>query len=207
MDRNTHTPRVLREKYSFNSKIISLSTIKKLLITNTKPNFETINLEYFKSYPGTKSMFEKYAYYLHFLIMFKTSVEVDQFLQQHYSEYGSYATKIFVNYPLVSFFARNIVTPLICCALWTNDPEMARVLFSWGADFSMIDVNGKYAEELYGSPYINHLHDFIGQQIDSYGFRVKREFVDIAHEILYLASDRKPPQNWVFPNMKLSINS
>ena len=89
--------------------------------------------------------------------MFSTPKNVHSLLLEHDSLYGAYATQMLINYPFVCSISKNIITPLMCAALWSNDPQMARVLSYWGADFSQMDVNGKYAEEKYASYYVNHL--------------------------------------------------
>ena len=83
---------------------------------------------------------------------------------------------------------------------WTNNPDIARVLYQWGADFSLMDINRKYPEETYGGPYYNHLVDYIGQGCFVIGYRTKKDFVDVAYEILYLAGERKPPDGWMLPS-------
>ena len=69
-----------------------------------------------------------------------------------------------------------------------------------------MDLNRKYPEETYGGPYYNHLVDYIGQGCFVIGYRSKRDFVDVAHEILYLAGERKPPDGWMPPNKNGSIS-
>ena len=192
--------RLRRERLMIDEQIIRLSDAKKILITRTVPNFEKVNLNYFMNHRGTKNYYEKHTYFLHFLIIFKTPREIDYFLTEHTKKYGEYATKMLVNFPIISPIANNVVTALMCCAHWTNDPEIARVLYQWGADFSLLDVNRKYPEETYGGPYYNHLVDYIGQGIFVLGYRSKNDFADIAHEIMYLAGERQPPDAWCFPN-------
>ena len=191
--------RLRRERILVDEQIIRLSNVKKYLITRTVPNFEKINLNYFMNHPGTKNYYEKHVYYLHFLIMFKEPKEVDYFLSEYTKKYGEYTTKMLVNFPLISPTANNVVTSIMCCAHWTNNPEMVRVLYQWGADLSLMDINRKYPEETYGGPYYNHLVDYIGQGCYVIGYRSKSDFVDVAHEILYLSGERRPPENWVQP--------
>lgn len=192
--------RIRRERVMVDEQIVRLSAVKKYLITRTVPNFEKLNFSYFMSNPTTKNYYEKHVYYLHFLIMFKEPKEVDNFLNDYTKKYGEYTTKMLINFPLISQTANNVVTALMCCAHWTNNPEMARVLYQWGADFSLMDINRKYPEETYGGPYYNHLVDYVGQGCYVLGYRSKNDFVDIAHEILYLSGERKPPDRWIIPN-------
>lgn len=192
--------RLRRERIMVDEHIVKLSSVKKYLITRTVPNFEQINLSYFISNSTTKNYYEKHVYYLHFLIIFKEPRDVDFFLTEHTKKYGEYTTKMLINFPLISQTANNVVTALMCCAHWTNNPDMARVLYQWGADFSLMDINRKYPEETYGGPYYNHLVDYVGQGCYVLGYRSKNDFVDVAHEILYLSGERKPPDGWIIPN-------
>lgn len=192
--------RIRRERIMVDEQVIRLYNVKKYLVTRTTPSFEKINLTYFLNHPSTKNYYEKHVYYLHFLIIFKEPRDVEYFLNEHTKKYGEYATKMLVNFPLISPTANNVVTALMCCAHWTNTPDMARILYQWGADFSLMDLNRKYPEETYGGPYYNHLVDYIGQGCFVIGYRSKRDFVDVAHEILYLAGERKPPDGWMPPN-------
>jgi hypothetical protein len=194
-----YNTRILRENASFNDKVNRLTDVKMTLIKYTYTNFDTIDRNYFLTHKSTKNLYEKNSYYLHFLIMFKKPMDVHNFLNEHRMEFGDYATKIFINYPLVNFIAHNIVTPLMCSAHWSNDPDMIRVLYAWGADLSIIDVFGKYPEEQYGGPYYNHLYPYIGQTIETLGFRSNKEFIYVIQECSFLSGDRAPPQNWKAP--------
>lgn len=201
MSIRSESSRNIRENNSFNNRVMSLDTVKDVLLKNTYDRGIELTYHYFINHPGIPEKHERYSYYLHYLIMFSNPQSVHNFIKEHHIQYGDYATRMFVNFPIISAINKNIITPLICAAQWSNDPQMARILYHWGADFSQIDVNGKYSEEKYGSYYVNHLNHIMAPDYFIIGIRTGREFIDIIKEIHYLAREIKPPTNWTFPSM------
>jgi hypothetical protein len=191
--------RLQRENNTFNNSVIDLDDVKQILIQNTLDTGGKFTLTYFIENNFTTNLYEKYAYYLHSLIIFDTHDSVHKFLKYHFNNYGQYATELFVNYPLVSMIDKNIITPLMCAMLWTNNPQMIRVLYYWGADVSLHDVNGKYPEEKYGSYYVNHLNPFIGRDHFILGIRNNHNFLLVNSELRYIAENDPPPLNWKPP--------
>lgn len=191
--------RIIRETHNFNNRVLRLEEVKQTLLKDTERAGIQLNYQYFINHPSILNNFEGNSYYLHYLIMFSTARSVSSFLKEHHTKYGEYATRLFVNYPLVSVIEKNVVTPIACAALWCNDPEMARVLYYWGADLSAVDVNGKYVEEKYGSYYFNHMNHLIAPGYFCLGLRSAREFSFIATELTYLAAEKFPPNHWVNP--------
>jgi len=188
--------RIMREKQMINNRVISLSEVKRCLTVDTK----TDSSKFFFNQTFSKNLFEKFSYYLHYIIMVKFPKDLSIFLENHYKSYGQYATEIFVNYPLVCMADKNIVTPLMCASMWTNDPVMVRILYQWGADFSLTDVNGRYPEEKYGTYYINHLNHIISHNNFILGIRNHKDFTNIITEIKYITGESKPPSNWRLPS-------
>jgi hypothetical protein len=193
--------RLYREGYYFSPNLYHLHVVKDIFLKNLGYNFRDINQNFFLHNNNTKNIFEKNAYYLHFLIIFKTPEEVNKFLKKHLDDYGAYATKMFVNYPLVCLIDKNIITPLMCCMLWCNNRNMIRELYAWGADISIGDINGRYPEELYGpfSNYTNHLSSYIAHKILFFGFRVQGDFKNVIEEMLFLSDKKETPLNWKKP--------
>lgn len=191
--------RIQRESNIYRNRVIGLSEAKAIMVENIPNQDINLPVAYFLDHPFSQNLFEKYAYYLHFLIMFKSPSEVSSFLNQHYSLYGPYASKMFINFPIISIINGNIITPLMCAALWSCDPEMVRALCYWGADFSISDVHAKYPEEKYGTYYVNHINHLIAPNIFIIGMRVAKEFRDIIREIHYISQEVMPPQGWRHP--------
>jgi hypothetical protein len=189
--------RIARENYS--SYSYNLYDAKEIIKKYTKYNFDLIDKTFFLTFKGTKNIYEKNCYYLHFLIMFKQPSDVHNFLNEHKNEFGSYATKMFINFPLLNHSIHNIITPVICAITWSNNPELIRLLYQWGADFSLTDLNGKYFEEIQEKYYINHLNAYIGSNIFVLGMRRPSDFSAILNEVYYLVGKKQSPLNWSFP--------
>ena len=195
------TTRQIRENSSFNNRIMFLDDVKKVLLNDTYHKGIELTYYYFINHPGIPEKYERYSYYLHYLIMFSTPQSVHNFIKEHHIQHGDYATRMFVNFPLVSICDNNIMTPLMCAAAWCNEPQMVRNLYHWGADFSQIDVNGKYSEEKYGTYYVNHLNHLLAPNYFIIGLRSARDFIDTIQEIRCLAGEIKPPIGWMYPSM------
>lgn len=198
-------PRILREKYHFTPNIIKLQDVKNYFYLHSQIPIEQIGEKYFTDRKCSKILHEKLCYYLHFLIMFKTTLEINKFLENHTSIYGSYATKMLVNYPLVNLYDKNIITPLMCCMLWSDNIDILRCLYSWGIDVSQFDVYGRYSEELYShiSYYTNHMSDYLCPKTIFLGIRLKKDFMHMAYELYYLGEESKYPNNWTRPIRKI----
>ena len=193
------TQRMLRENNTFNNRIVRLDQVKEMMLRDTyNVGIELTYYYFMNSLPGFNK-YEKQTHYLHYLIMFSTPQNLNHFLNEQYHKYGEYATKIFVNYPLVSFADHNIITPIMCAMLWSNNPDILRILYYWGGDLSQIDVHGKYPEEKYGSFYVNHMNHLIAPNLFIMGLRCARDFNFIVRELQYLAGEKEPPPEWHNP--------
>ena len=193
--------REARESHCFNSRVIYLEDVKNILLTDTHNKGIELTYNYFMNHPSLLYKHEKFTTYLHYLIMFSTPKNVHNILLEHDSLYGQYATRMLINFPFVCSISKNIITPLMCAALWSNDPQMARVLSYWGADFSQMDVNGKYPEEKYASHYVNHLNHLLAPNHFIIGLRTTRDFIEILQEIRILCGMVKKPIGWKPPGM------
>ena len=145
--------RELRETHYFNSRVMFLEDVKDTLLKDTHNKGIELTYNYFMTHPSLLYTHEKFTAYLHYLIMFSTPKNVHYLIQEHHSKYGEYATRMFINYPFVCSMSKNVITPLMCAALWSNDPKMVRTLSYWGADYSQMDINGKYAVCVRGAPF------------------------------------------------------
>ena len=188
-----------REKFVIDTRIVDIRKIKQILYENTISNGIQISIDYFSNMDFTTFFHEKYSYYLQTLIMLKNYQDVDSFLRKHFNSYGQYATEMLVNVPLVSHVDKNIVTPLICAMLWSEEPEMVRVLYHWGADISVQDIDKKYPEEKYGSHYVNHMNAVIAPDFYVLGIRSVKQFVPIIEELKFISGELVPPKGWKKP--------
>ena len=92
----------------------------------------------------------------------------------------------------------------MCAMLWSDNPQMVRVLYYWGADTSLQDINGKYPEEKYGTYYINHLNSFLARNYFVIGLRCVRNFIPIIEELRFIAGEKPPPLTWEHPGRAYS---
>lgn len=193
-----------RENSMFNNRVIDLIDAKNVLIESIVKDKIDITLDYFVNSNFSDNLFEKYAYYLHSLIIFKEPEDVHRFLKKHYQSFGRYATELFTNYPIISPLDKNIITPINCAMFWSSNPDMIRVLYYWGANTSLQDINGKYPEEKYGTYYINHLNAFLARNFFVLGLRCARNFIPIIEEMRYISGETKPPPSWKHPGRAYS---
>lgn len=199
------TERIARENAYYTNNFMNLQHLKSDMIENN-PELTKVTLDYFLDNPYTKNTYEKYLYYLHFLIIYSDYKGVDLFLSDYYHRFGKEAMQMFVNYPLVCHFSKNIITPLICTMLWCTDPRMLRVLYAWGADVSATDVHNNYGENIYSGHcyYYNHLHPFIVSRHIILGVRNVAEFAAIRKELQYLSKEKvSKDDSWQFPAIKI----
>lgn len=152
------------------------------------------------------SEFECDLVYLHLQIIFATPHELNIYLDNYCNRHGLYATNMFVNYPLLDIENRCNVTPLDCATIWNRDPQKVRVLYRWGADVSVPNVNGRYINDGNLSPYRNYLSRYTLSEninVNNYpplrGLRNQNEFYDTINEIEYLSGERGRPNNWFMP--------
>lgn len=191
--------REIREQNWFNNRVMHLDDVKEILINDSRHKGIELSYKYFMSHPSLLHKHEKYINYLHFLIMFSSPSNVNSLLKEHEDFYGEYATKLLINYPFICSISKNIITPLMCAAMWSDDPQMIRTLAFWGADFSQMDINGKYAEEKYATYYVNHLNHILAPNYFTIGLRIGKEFLETVREIKILCGHIEKPVGWSHP--------
>ena len=146
------------------------------------------------------------AIYLHILIIFKDANNVDTFLQDYSNRYGIYATNMFVNYPLVDIDNRRNMTPLDCALLWNHDVNKVRLLYRWGANVYVPNVDGNYNNIENLPPYRNYLSSYTlreniypGLHPPVKGLRIDNEFYEIIRELDYICGEYNTPHGWFMP--------
>ena len=147
---------------------------------------------------------------LHFIIMFKSEVQLLQFLKSYNITHGNEATKLLINFT----HNDNILNPtqLYCfnaaavALLWSNNPVKLRILYKFGGDFNQIFLNGLFAEELHGYiPYYNHFSQYMNYKNTSYnfnhiwGYRLINDFLKQINEIRFICGEILPPYDYIMP--------
>lgn len=152
------------------------------------------------------SEFECDLVYLHLQIIFATPHELNMYLDNYCNRRGLYATNMFVNYPLLDIENRCNITPMDCAVIWNRDPQKVRVLYRWGADVYVPNVDGRYINDGNVVPYRNYLSRYtFRENIDANnyppmrGLRNENEFYETINEINYISGERGHPNNWFMP--------
>ena len=187
-----------------NEPQISLMNARNILMNTIDPQISLFNI---RRINNEVSQFEIDVVYLHIQIIFGDSANLNAYLDNYCNMHGIYTTQMFVNYPLMDTELQRNITSLDCAATWSVDPQMIRVLYRWGADVSISNVDGNYITDGELMPYRNYLSRYVlRENVDTYNYpplrasRMQHEFVNSLEEIEYIAGERIPPNNWVMPN-------
>ena len=188
-----------------NDQMLSLAQAKNYLLNTTDPSLSLLEVRNMNR--NLCQLFECDLVYLHVQIIFKSSNEVDDFLAVYCDLHGLYATQMFVNHILLDGDELFNITPIDCAVLWTQDPQMIRVLYKWGADTSIPTINERvYNNENSVLPYRNYLSRYVLMEnlIPDYypairGRRIQNEFQGIINEVSYIQGILPPPEGWTHP--------
>ena len=178
--------------------------------------------------------FLKKVLVLHFIIMYYDKAQVRYYLENLYQENSLLTVNLIINYPvqfnfmsttnhynngtLTNLFMSNTLYPrfdyynmfnsLHVASLWTNDVELIRMLYSWGACVWSRDQHGYYSDELsQRTPYFDHLLEYYSTRENITGLyyakRSYNEFLLVNNEINLLAGESIPRdhglQDWSHP--------
>ena len=192
---------------------ISLSNALNQMRNRINPEITLINL---RNLNINTPLFECDVAYLHQRIMFTSPNEVSHFLENYCDLHGLYATQMFVNFPLQDTDNEQNITALECALTWNTHPHMIRVLYRWGANVHIPNVNGHFINENTLTPYRNYLRDYVmvhpNPQINlnNYpavtGLREPNEFGGVMRELDYIVGEQTPPQGWTMPQ-RFRVNS
>ncbi|MGI9554944.1 MAG: hypothetical protein ACR2M6_03130 [Vampirovibrionia bacterium] len=188
-----------------NDQMLSLAQAKNYLLNTTDPSLSLLEVRNMNR--NLCQFFECDLVYLHVQIIFKSSNEVDDFLAVYCDLHGLYATQMFVNHILLDGDELFNITPIDCAVLWTQDPQMIRVLYKWGADTSIPTINERaYNNENSVLPYRNYFSRYVLMEnlIPDYypairGRRIQNEFQGIINEVSYIQGILPPPEGWTHP--------
>jgi hypothetical protein len=178
--------------------------------------------------------FLKKVLVLHFIIMYYDKAQVRYYLENLYQENSLLTVNLIINYPvqfnfmstinhynngtLTNLFMSNTLYPrfdyynmfnsLHVASLWTNDVELIRMLYSWGACVWSRDQHGYYSDELsQRTLYFDHLLEYYSTRENITGLyyakRSYNEFLLVNNEINLLAGESIPRdhglQDWSLP--------
>lgn len=178
--------------------------------------------------------FLKKVLVLHFIIMYYDKAHVRYYLEYLYQENSLLTVNLIINYPIQFNFMStrnhynngsstnlfpsytlyprfdyyNMFNSLHVACLWTNDVELIRMLYSWGACIWSCDQHGYYPDELSQcTPYFDHLLEYYSTRENITGLyyakRSYNEFLLVNREINLLAGESIPDhhglQDWSLP--------
>lgn len=93
-----------------------------------------------------------------------------------------------------------LMTPMLGVMLWNNNPELVRLLYSYGAKANYSDINNIFPEEkLMTIPFFDHL---LGQGWGGFNtpfWRDISEYKDVIEEIRALSGEFINNPNWICP--------
>ena len=206
-----HTKRGGRVLQTSIPDYITLTTVKSL-IKYELGICDVIDITFVKTLLGTKGIpnFMSEIICLHLNIMFNTEFVVFRFLRDYTIKYGIEATQLLINFSVqensIHLFSVNSHNALTVAALWTNNPDMIRVLYKFGGDMAVIGTNGLFIEELHSIvPYYNHLGNYLSYNNNNllynhiWGYRLVNDFSSVIQEIRIICGEIPPTAGYIFP--------
>ena len=208
-----------RPTQNYQADYISLITAKNLLQHNlgiSDSPRDSIDITFIKESLGGIGNQERLPKFLmnviclHLNIMFRPVSHVVRFLYYFTKTHGFMATELLVNYSIqdniLNQFSTNGFNALNVAILWTNNIEMVRILYKFGADISLVYSNGMFAEELHTYiPYYNHFGNYFiytntaFQYNHIWGYRLINDFTDVINQIRIICGEIQPPKDYIFP--------
>lgn len=184
---------------------IQFINARNMLLNTINPSLSLFDIR--RLNPTHILEYELELVYLHLKIIFGEANEIDNFLHNYCERMGIHATNMFVNFPLIDIENNQNMTPFDCATIWNTNIEKQRILYKWGADISMPNVNGNYIGDDNLVPYRNYLSRFVLREnihVNNYprirGYRMEEDFADTCQELAYLSGERNPPDNWSLPH-------
>ena len=154
---------------------------------------------------GTTSRMDSSIIKLQIICLVGNAFELKSFLNDFLRKEGAIATEFLVNSQMkaginVSYCSPFYMTPIMCSILWNDEPELIRILYSFGAKLESVDLNYNFPEErLQLIPYFDHVsNNGIGRN----PFPMWRDmncFKNIIQEIRRLTNEEVSPVQWRFP--------
>lgn len=180
---------------------IWLNEARNVLLNTIDPNISLHALRVLNQ--NVIPLYECDLVYLHLQIIFKSPNDVNLFLDNYSNLHGVYATQMFLNQPILD--GNRNVTPMQAAMLWSNDPNMLRVLYRWGANPIAAEENININNVVMPS-YRNYLSRYeLSENRGNYNYpplrgrRIRNEFYDIIQENLFLSRVVIPNNEWAMP--------
>tara|TARA_B100001540_G_C15794531_1_gene637002 strand:- start:1247 stop:1876 length:630 start_codon:yes stop_codon:yes gene_type:complete len=154
---------------------------------------------------GTQSRADSNIIKLQIICMIGHPTILKEFLSKFLSENGVVATELIVNSQMkagINILHCNpfYITPLLCCLLWNNEPELVRILYSYGAKMDRVDLDYTFPEEKTMTiPYFDHISTNSFGQFPFPMWRDSNDFKDIFLELNRLTNEETSPVHWHFP--------
>ena len=154
---------------------------------------------------GTTSRVDSYIIKLQIICLVGNAIELKRFLNDFLRKEGAIAIEFLVNSQMkagihVSYCSPFYITPLICSIIWNDDPELIRILYSFGAKMESVDLNYNFPEErLQLIPYFDHVSNNGIGRAPFPMWRNTNCFKNIIQEIRRLTNEEVRPIQWRFP--------
>lgn len=187
------------------------------------------NISLIESLFITEPLFLRKVLMLHFIIMYYDYNYVNNYIELLLHNYGLINVNLVINYSLdfskLSSFNytneekifnehnENSFNAIHVAALWSNDHNIIRLLYSYGASMWSRDLRGYYADELTNTTlYYDHLMEYYAP-LYSHGIIINLycenrdpiEFIRVNQEISLLAGETIPSEiglnNWSPPQI------
>ena len=180
-----------------------LNEARNVLLNTIDPNISLHTIRVLNQ--NVIPLYECDLVYLHLQIIFKSPNDVNLFLDNYSNLHGVYATQMFLNQPILDRDGNINVTPMQAAMLWSNDPNMLRVLYRWGANPIVAEENININNVVMPS-YRNYLSRYeLSENRGNYNYpplrgrRIRNEFYDIIQENLFLSRVIIPNNEWAMP--------
>jgi len=154
---------------------------------------------------GTTSRMDSSIIKLQIICLVGNAFELKSFLNDFLKKEGAIATEFLVNSQMkaglnISYCNPFYITPLMCTIIWNDEPELVRILYSFGAKLESVDLNFHFPEEkILTIPYFDHISN---NGIGRCPFPMWRDlscFRNIIQEIRRLTNEEVSPIQWRFP--------
>ena len=138
---------------------------------------------------------------LHVLCVVGVPGILERFLIDFRQMYGGVATELLLNASIflhIECVGPVAVTPVLCALMWNNQPQVLRLLYTYGAYLHIPDESGIYPEEKIAlTPYYNHL--FVPPTKNGYYWRLQNDYAVCVQEAGMIAGEVQAPMNWEPP--------
>tara|TARA_Y100000768_G_C23756496_1_gene576490 strand:- start:19 stop:660 length:642 start_codon:yes stop_codon:yes gene_type:complete len=136
---------------------------------------------------------------------------IKRFIISFTSTHGLMATRLLLNTNIkvannVTHCPAFYMTPIFCALLWNSNPQIIRLLYSYGARPNSPDINNLFIEEKFFSiPYFNHINQNQNPNPNnsSIYWRDIKEFSMVAQEVRALSGEHIFDKSWVTPTMQM----